>query len=414
MSAPTTLLNITLAWRNIWRNKRRTWLTATAIAFGSVLIIFVLCINFGAYAIIIDFSLRLFPGHAQVQAPGYLEQPQIRKTINNAQQLADRLRKSGHYKAVTIRAQGFALVSSAARSYGASIVGVEPDTEKDVSLIPGLVKQGRFLSSGNALEAVVGSALARNLKLKPGDEITLLGAAKDGSVAATILTVVGIFKSGSSDIDRYFVEIPLGTFQATFGMGDSAHSIAVIGDDPQKQGPTLAMLRQDTSDKGLTVIGWERLLPGLKEGLEVDRIGDWIFMAILLFIIIFSIFNTFLMSILERTKEFGLMLALGARPMRITRIVMLESFLLTLLGIAIGIILGTLLVLWLEQVGFSLEGFQEMAEQYNLPITRIYPEVNLVNIVAGPLIILAVTNLFAWIPLLHLRRLQPVDAMRTV
>jgi len=338
----------------------------------------------------------------------------MRKTINNAQHLADRLRKSGHYKAVTVRAQGFALVSSRARSYGASVVGVEPDTEKDVSLIPGLIKQGRFLSSDNALEAVVGSALARNLKLKPGDEITLLGAAKDGSVAATVLTVVGIFKSGSSDIDRYFVEIPLGTFQSTFGMGDSAHSIAVIGDDPQNQGPTLTMLRKDIGETGLAVIGWERLLPGLKEGLEVDRIGDWIFMAILLFIIIFSIFNTFLMSILERTKEFGLMLALGARPLRITRVVMLESFLITLLGIVIGMFLGTLLVLWLQRVGFSLEGFQEMAEQYNLPITRIYPEVNLVNIISGPLIILAVTNLFAWIPLLHLGGLQPVDAMRTV
>jgi len=414
MSASTTSLNLTLAWRNIWRNKRRTWLTAIAIAFGSVLIIFVLCLNFGAYAIIIDFSLRLFPGHAQIQAPGYQEQPQMRKTINNAQHLADRLRKSGHYKAVTVRAQGFALVSSRARSYGASVVGVEPDTEKDVSLIPGLIKQGRFLSSDNALEAVVGSALARNLKLKPGDEITLLGAAKDGSVAATVLTVVGIFKSGSSDIDRYFVEIPLGTFQSTFGMGDSAHSIAVIGDDPQNQGPTLTMLRKDIGETGLAVIGWERLLPGLKEGLEVDRIGDWIFMAILLFIIIFSIFNTFLMSILERTKEFGLMLALGARPLRITRVVMLESFLITLLGIVIGMFLGTLLVLWLQRVGFSLEGFQEMAEQYNLPITRIYPEVNLVNIISGPLIILAVTNLFAWIPLLHLGGLQPVDAMRTV
>jgi len=413
MNASIVQLNTILAWRNIWRQKRRTWLTVSAIAFGTILVVFMLCINFGAYAILIDLSLRMFPGHAQVQAPGYLDTPQMHKTVEDAQTLADRLRASGQYEAVTVRAQGFALVSSAERSYGASIVGVQPQTESRISLIPGLVAQGRFLSTNDALEAVVGSALARNLKIKPGDEVTLLGAGKDGSVAATILTVAGIFKSGSIDIDRFFVEIPLGTFQDTFGMGTSAHSIAVIAGDPQQQGEMLTGLRQQVGDH-LVVIGWERLIPGLKEGLEVDRIGDWIFMAILLLIIIFSIFNTFLMSILERTREFGLMLALGARPARITGIVMLESFILTLIGILIGTLLGTLIVLYLNEVGLGFEGLEDIFEQFNMPVTRIYPEVNLVNVVAGPIIILITTNLFAWIPLWHIQRLQPVDAMRTV
>ena len=413
MQHSTAKLNAILAWRNIWRQKRRTWLTVSAIAFGAILIIFMLCINFGAYAIIIDLSLRMFPGHAQVQAHGYQNQPQMYKVIDDARALADRMRASGKYEAVTVRGQGFALLSSAERSYGASIVGVQPDTEKQVSLIPGLVKQGRFLSSDNALEAVIGNALARNLKVKPGDEITLLGAAKDGSVAATILTVAGIFRSGSSEIDRFFVEIPLGTFQDTFGMGASAHSIAVIGNDPQQQAETLAEMQRDAGD-GLAVVGWEQLIPGMKEGLEIDRIGDWIFMGILLLIIIFSIFNTFLMSILERTREFGLMLALGARPRRITGIVMLESFLLTLIGILVGTAGGTAIVLYIDAVGLNFEGLADIFEQYNMPITRIFPEVTFVNVIAGPIIILIITNLFAWIPLLHVRRLQPVDAMRTV
>lgn len=414
MATSTFKLNTTLAWRSIWRHKRRTWLTASAIAFGSILVVFMLCINFGAYAIIIDLSLRLFPGHAQVQAVGYQDRPQIHNTVENARELADKLRKTGYYEAVTVRGQGFALVSSASRSYGASIFGVQPDTEKGVSTLPGVVKKGRFLSNDNALEAVVGSVLARNLKLKPGDELTVLGAAKDGSVAATILTLVGIFDSGSSDLDRYIVEIPLGTFEETFGMGNSAHSIAVIGDDPQEQAIMLERLRHDVGNSGLAVLGWEQLLPGLREGLEIDRIGDWIFMGILVLIIIFSIFNTFLMSILERTREFGLMLALGTRPRRITGVVMLESLILTLIGIIMGTLIGTAIVLYLADVGFHLEGMEEIAEQYNLPITRIYPEVNVVNIIAGPLIIFATTNLFAWLPLWRIHRLQPVEAMRTI
>lgn len=373
-----------------------------------------LCINYGAYAIIIDFSLRMFPGHAQIQARGYQDQPQMHKAIDDADALASQLRSSERYRAITVRAQGFALVSSAERSYGATVVGVQPDTEQQVSLIPGLVKEGRFLQANDAFEAVIGTALARNLKVKPGDEVTILGSAKDGSVAATILTVAGIFRSGSNEIDRFFIEIPLGTFQDTFGMGGSAHSIAVIGDDPQNQETMLADLRQAIADENLVVLDWDQLLPGLKEGLEFDRIGDWIFMGILVLIIIFSIFNTFLMSILERTREFGLMLALGARPRRITGVVMLESFLLTLIGTAIGILLGTAFVLWLDDVGFGFEAFEEIMEQYSMPVTRIYPEVNVLNIVSGPLIILVITNLIAWIPLWHIQKLQPVDAMRTV
>lgn len=402
-----------LAWRNIWRHKRRTWLTASAIAFAAVLIVFTVPIQFGGYTIMIDISLRLFPGHAQVQPIGYQDRPQMRMVIDNAAAMADKLRQTGHYEAVSVRAQGFALISSAERSYGASVIGVQPETEKDISVIPRMIKKGRFLSSSDALEAVIGSALARNLKVKIGDELTVLGSAKDGSVAATILTVAGIFESGNIDFDRFFVEIPLKTFQDTFGMGNSAHSIAVIGDNPQKQAAMLADLRRDIGRDDLAVLGWEELMPGLKEGIEMDKISGWVFFAILLMIIIFSIFNTFLMSIMERTKEFGLMLALGMRPPRITGVVMLESFLLTAIGLTIGTLIGTALVFYLEVVGMPYPG--DIAAQFNMPgFDRIYPEITLAYIISGPLIILVTTNISAWIPLWRIHKLQPVEAMRTV
>jgi putative ABC transport system permease protein len=402
-----------LSWRNVWRQKRRTWLTSSAIAFAAISIIFILPIQEGAYTQMIDISLRIFPGHAQVQVPGYQQEPQMQKTISNARELADRLRQSGHYKAVAVRAQGFALVSSAQRSYGASIVGVQPKFEKTVSLIPGMVTSGQYLSSDNALEAVVGSALARNLKIKPGDEITVLGAGKDGSVAATILKVTGIFRSGSNDLDRYFVEIPLGTFQSTFSMGNSAHSIAVLGDNPKRQTEMLKQLRKDIGRKDLAVLGWEQLMPGLKQGIQVDRVSGYFFYIILLVIIIFSIFNTFLMSILERTKEFGLMLALGARPVRITTMVVLESFLLTLVGLSIGTLIGIAITYYLASIG-GIPYPAEIAEQFNIPLTRMAPEITPTTVFSGPLIILITTNLFAWIPLLRIRKLQPVEAMRTI
>lgn len=402
-----------LAWRNIWRHKRRTLLTAGAIAFAAILIIFSIPIQEGGYAQMIDMSLRVFPGHAQVQAPGYQERPQMHKTIDNAKALAESLRRSGHYKAVTARAQGFALLSSADRSYGASVAGVQPKSETDVSFIPKLLKEGRFLSADDALEAIVGSALARNLKVKPGDELVMLGSGKDGSVAATVLTVVGIFDSGSNEFDRFFVEMPLGAFQDTFGMGNSAHSIAVIGNNLDQQAELLQQLRQDVGRDDLAILGWDQIMPGLKEGIELDRISGYIFYVILLIIIIFSIFNTFLMSILERTREFGLMLALGAHPRRITGVVMLESFLLSLIGLVVGTLLGTALTFYVEAAG-GIPYPADVAEQFNVMLDRMLPQNTAFNILVGPAIILVTTNLTAWIPLWRIHKLQPVEAMRTV
>ena len=409
-------ITVDLAWRNLWRNRRRTWLTAIAIAFATILLVVWVPIQFGVYEIMIDSSLRVFPGHAQIQRPGYQEKQKIRNAIDNAEQLADKLRNSGQYTGVATRAQGFALLSSGTRSYGAQVVGVEPKHEGDISSIPGLIKEGRYLSGIDAQEIVIGAALARNLKIKVGDEVTLLGAGKDGSIAATILPVVGIFKSGSNELDRLFSEMPLHTFQNVFSMGHSANTIAIMSQSIEDQPELLASLKKAVSGYDhLVVLDWEQLVPGLKQGIQVDKVSGFIFYGILIAVVIFSILNTFLMSVLERTKEFGLMLALGSRPKRIASLMMLESALLTLLGLGIGLIIGGALVFWLHRVGFTYPGLEALAEQYNMPgLSRLYPQINLFNFMLGPGAIFISTNIAAWIPILRIRKLEPVEAMRTI
>ena len=406
-----------LAWRNLWRNRRRTWLTAAAITFSTVLLVGWIPIQFGTYDIMINASLRVFPGHAQIQRPGYQGKPKIRNAIDNAEQLAQSLRDSnGLYKGISVRALGFALFSSGTRSYGAQVVGVQPKFEGDTSSIPGLVKEGRFLSSIDAQELVLGSALARNLKIKVGDEVTLLGGGKDGSVAAAILPVVGIFESGSNEFDRYFAEIPLHTFQDIFSMGRSAHTITIVGKSVEDQSQLLAALNNAVRSRDdVVVLGWEELLPGMKEAIQVDKTSGFIFYGILIAIVVFSILNTFLMSVLERTREFGLMLALGARPKRIASLVILESAMLTLLGLVMGMVIGTALVYWAHVVGIHYPGVEEIAKQFNLPeLSRIYPQMKTINFLLGPISIFISTNIAALIPVLRVRKLEPVEAMRTI
>ncbi|MCH8060171.1 MAG: ABC transporter permease, partial [Proteobacteria bacterium] len=207
-----------LAWRNLWRHPRRTWLTIGAMMFSNMLLVFMISLQFGMYGLMIDNSLQAFTGHMQIQAPGYKDDQRMRQTVADIVPLSDLLRRELGSDDVAARASAFALVSSDERSYGIAVFGVEPEYEINVSTIPGLIGEGRFLGDNAAAEIVIGAGLARNLRVKLGAELTLLGSGRDGSFAAAVVTIVGIFHSGLAEIDRSIVEIPLGLFQDVFYM----------------------------------------------------------------------------------------------------------------------------------------------------------------------------------------------------
>jgi ABC-type lipoprotein release transport system permease subunit len=270
---------------------------------------------------------------------------------------------------------------------------------------------GRYLSSANAQEAVLGAALARNLKITVGGELTLLGSGKDGSIAATIVPVVGIFESGNPELDRHLVQLPLKTFQEVFSLGEEAHAIVVSGSNhatiPQTKAAVAAQLAADSK---LVVLDWEQLIPGLKQLIQTDMVQNWITYIALILIVTLSIMNTFLMSVLERTREFGIMLALGASPRQIGIVVLLESLFLTVLGLVIGIVLGGGIAIWLHYAGFSFPGMKEIYAQYGLP-GEIHPQLSLASFTLGPAVILVFTLLAALYPALRIRQLQPVEAI---
>jgi len=405
-----------LAWRNLWRHTRRTWLTASAIAFVTVLMVFLITLQLGSYDLMIDSSLRIFTSQMQVQRTGYQDKPQIRTVVPDAAALAERLRRDPALAgiAVGVRAKAFALASSSTRSYGVQVVGVEPRHEPRVSTLPGLIQSGRFLAGPSAQEAVLGSTLAKNLKAKVGDELTLLGSAMDGSVAATILPVVGIFESGWRDLDRVLVEVPLQTFQEVFAMGEAAHSIALLAPD-LRQLPALrqAVMRMLPADQQLVVLDWEQLVPGLKQLIEADWTTGWFTYLALIVVVTFSILNTFIMSVLERTREFGIMLALGATPLRIGVLVFIETAMLAIIGLGIGVALGLLVAGYFSAYGFTYPGLEELMGQYGLP-GLIYPKLSLTSVLLGPAVILLFTLVASLYPALRIRRLEAVEAIHAV
>jgi putative ABC transport system permease protein len=403
-----------LAWRNLWRNRRRTWLTVGAMIFSNVLLVFMISLQLGSYKVMIENTLGAFTGHLQVQKMGYLDNPRMRTSIENIAARAAELRDSLGVSSVAARATAFALASSEDRSFGIQIMGVQPQFEPEVSTLPGLVKQGRWFSDSAAEEIVLGTVLARNLKVTLGDEITFMGSGRDGSFAAGIATVVGILESGMPEVDRSMAQLPLAYFDSIFAMEGQGHVIvvnaplmALVADFQQQIVPLLA------DDPELQVLDWDLLMPGLQQAIKADMASAWFIYAILIVLVAFSVLNTQLMSVLERTREFGTMLALGIRPGRLGRLVALETLFMASLGLAIGVFFGYLLTLYLSFVGFYMPGMEEMAQRYNMP-DRMYPEVSLLSLFWGPAVVFLGALLAAIYPAMRLLRLQPVIAMRAV
>jgi ABC-type lipoprotein release transport system permease subunit len=414
-------VNVTavLAWRNLWRHKRRTWLTVGAMIFCNILLVFLISLQLGSYQMMIDNTLSAFSGHIQIQHSHYLDQQKIHQSVPDVEHLAQQVRSELGLETVAARGIAFALASSEERSFGIQLTGVQPEFESRVSTLPGLISQGRFLDDPNAQEIVIGAILAQNLKVGLGDELTFIGSGLDGSFAAGVATIVGIVETGFADVDRAIAEVPLAWFQDVFAMGTAGHSVVIRLPNLDAVDPDIAQLREliasdvSLADESLAVLDWDTLQPGLQQAIKSDMASAWFMYAVLILLVAFSVLNTQLMSVLERTREFGVMLALGTRPSRLARLVGLETFVMSCLGLAIGVLLGGLLSLYLSYAGFYYPGMEEMAAKFNLP-DRMYPEVSVLSLLWGPVTVFAGAMLAAIYPATRLFSLHPVSAMRAV
>jgi len=410
-------IDLQMAWRNVWRNPRRTWLTVAAIAFACLVLVFMLSFQLGSYATMIDSSVKIEAGHLQVQAKGYQDDHEMRQVVEDPAAVDRVLDGIPQVEAYTSRADAFAVLSSDERTYAGQVVGIDPVHEVKVSSLESLVRQGSFLSADDPDGALVGDLLANNLKIGLGDELTVIGQGRDGSVAATVLTVRGIFRSGIDELDRTTVEMPLASFQQVFTMGEAVHQVVVTGKDlwsvPAIKQQLTAGLRDVDQSPPLVALDWNQLMPGLLQSIKVDLVSGLIFYVALIFVVAFSILNTFLMAFLERTREFGVMMAIGTPPGRLGRLLLLESLALTAVGIAAGIVLGSAVTLYFQAHGIDISGANELLDQFGIS-GRMYPQLSVLSALAGPLLVLVITGLAALYPALKIRRLRPVEAMRHV
>jgi len=400
-----------LAWRNLWRRPQRTILSLLSMAIAAALLVFMLSFQLGVYTTMKQSTLRIFDGYAQLQPVGYAADPGLDRTLAQPERLVQDAVAIRGVATAAPRVNGFAILANGERSYGAAVVGVDPAAEARISSIASMIRDGRYLDPADRDSAVLGASLARNLQLAVGGQVTLLGAARDGSVAADVLRVVGIYRSGIPELDRSILEMPLSRAQETFGMNDRVSTIALGGDSLTAVNRALPALGTLARSHGAALLDWGALEPALRDALTLKYATTALLYLTLVLIVAFIIVNTLLMSVLERTHEFGMLLAIGMRPRLIGRMVWLELCVLALTGCGIGLAIGAAITLWFEHHGITYHGLGDLLAQFGLP-PQLYPTLTPLSALIGPGAIALSIALSGIVPYLRVAALNAASALR--
>ena len=405
---------IALAWRNLWRNKTRTLLTACGIAFAVFLVTFSMALQGGSYEDMIKAATRFYTGHAQITQRDFVVDNKLEQTVTNASALRAQLQTQFPLVALP-RVQAFGIVSKDERSIGGMLVGIDVDSEvAELDLFDNITAGG---VPNEPDQALIGAAMARNLGAELGDDIVILGTGKRGGVAAMALTVVGTLSTGQAELDRSLLFAQLTAVQEAFYLDDEVHTFVLVLEDYQ-QGKQLAEPMATLLPADQVYRTWQQLLPEVEQGIELDRVSGEIFYYILLILVSFAVLNTFVMVIFERTREFGMLMALGLRPWQIILQVQVEALFLGLLGVLLGSLLSGALVAYLAEVGIPLSSMGNDAAQQSLAqmqagsMEYMYPAFSFKSLSTAPLVLVVGTQLSALFCMLRVRHLNPVEALR--
>ncbi|MFP3860442.1 MAG: ABC transporter permease [Bacteroidales bacterium] len=400
-----------LAWRNIWRNKRRTLITTASVFFAIFFALIMRAFQLGSYSNMIDNAVQLYSGHIQIHAKGFKENQSINNSFVYDQDLFNTLNDHDLIKEVIPRLESFALASSGNKTKGVLLMGVDPEKQDEMSKLSEKIVKGGYLSEGeNSL--LLSQTLSEFLKVSVHDTIVLLSQGYHGATAAGKYHVKGIVKIPKPDLDNKLVYLPLHTAQQMYLANDRLTTVSVnIHDSDELQYMVDELNRLLPSEK-YEVQSWKELMPELVQQIESDNASGWILLAILYIIIAFGVFGTVMMMVVERKKEFGIMVAVGMKRIKLAVIVAMEMVMIGLLGLLSGIAGSIPIILYFYHNPIRLSG--ELAETIEVyGIEPIMPLAWQADYFVNQFLIVALIVVVAVIyPVYSITKLKPVEAMR--
>ncbi len=399
---------LALAWRNLWRNARRTLITMTALSLGVAGIVSLAGYREAIYGMMIRDITRGLLGDFQIHARGYQETPAIGSVVRQPELVEAALAKSIPGAFAERRVMGAGLAGVRDQSAPVMVIGVGATTSGHELQT---VTSGANLSAHPAHEALIGQDLAKELGVSLGEELILVGQAADGSVANDRFTIVGTFRSPSAELDAASVLLQLKDAQDFFGLGDGVHQLVVrLPEHEEDASGPLTAAKGALDLATLEAMSWGELLPELKASIASKRRSQSVLSFIVLLIVALGVFNAMTMSTFERTHEFGVLAALGTRPRRILGLVLTEALLQGVLAFAIGLTLAALVLYGVGTVDLTtiMKGDVLGAR---MP-SAVKLELQLAAVQSAAWVSLGTMLVGSLLPALRAARLRPVEAMR--
>jgi putative ABC transport system permease protein len=406
-------IEVMLAWRNVWKNKRRTILTLLTIMVGCAMIIFFRATQDGSYEKMIEDSIAANTGHIQIHEKGFWENMSIDYAFVPGGPLMSYLKGNRDIAATSRRIHAAGLISYKNNTFGTLIQAVEPDQEKKVSTLHTTIQPGgRYLSPDDGKKIVIGVTLAKNLDAKVGDTVSMISQGFDGSIAAANVEIVGIFKTLNPRYDQAMILMPMAQAMETFTMEEYLSSITIRLKNTSDMEKTRDELRALPGSKKLEIMGWDEITPELIQAIVMDKLFGYIFYFILFLITAFGVLNTVQMSVFERTRELGIMMAIGTRPRQIVTMVLLESVFISFMGALLGIVVGCAISYYFYIHPFDFSDYQKEMEVFS-QVTTVFPaKLTLPNVVITSLLTFLFGVLFSIAPARRASKLNPLKAIR--
>ncbi len=410
------MLILKLAFRNILRNRRRSILTLLSMGGGFFLLCLTLSMSEGSYSNIIDIFTQDHTGHVQIHKGDYLERPSLYKTITNADALMSQLESHSDVVGMAPRIYGPSLAYGKNKTFPAQVIGIDPLRESQTTRLKSKVKKGKYLTSNISetgyYPAMIGFSLANNLGLTIGDELVLISQGIDGSIANDIFEITAIIGDASS-YEKMNVYITLPAMQEFLSMGthenSQVHEIAIILENQSLAIDFSKRTQQQLADSGVTVEPWQVVESSFYNSMQADKKGSYVSMGIIIFIVSIGVLNTILMGTLERTREFGVLKAIGTRPLSVFSLIIVESFVLALISCLLGLVLSLPVCFWLASSGISMP---EPIDMGGIIFDTMLGEVSWFVVVLPSVVVIASTLVVSLIPAIRAAKISPLQALQ--
>jgi len=411
---PNVRLFLRLAWRDVWRYRRRTVIVITSIALTMALMMFYDGLVAGFDQAIYGSAIKVLGGNIQIHAGGYRAKANqnpllpldgdraiVQATLAQPQVVAASRR---------IRTEGMA--TSRAGAFPVNIIGVEPEKELPVSLVAQCVVEGRYLTSDDRDVVFIGKGLAKALDVAVGDRIVLVGRATHNQMRRRTMTIIGVYDVGMPDIEKRTLYVSLAEAQDLYGLGGRSTEVMV---SLQRIGQESAVIKAlEAVLSGYEIDSWEANFPELRRAMETKNGVMNAFSVIILIIVGIGILNLLLMAVYERTREIGILGALGLKPRQISFLFILEGALMGLVGVATGVGLGVLMNAFLGQVGLDFSQFSSLTEYTALLSERVYPTLGMEKLLQRTLTVLVIATLASFYPAREAAQREPAEALHYV